>query len=201
MRRDVRLLGDVLGEVISESGGPDLLADVERLRHAVIDARRVPDRASARRPRPATRSPRWSAPGRGTAPNRSPAPSRSTSTWSTWPKSSSGCARCGSATRATRRRASRSPTRPSGSPPSRAALHLDALLAGLRVHPVFTAHPTEARRRAVVASLRRISGLLAVGRRRRGRGLRAAGRGASCSGGCARRSTCCGGPRSCGSPG
>ena len=46
MRRDVRLLGDMLGEVISESDGPDLLADVERLRRAVIEARRVPDRAS-----------------------------------------------------------------------------------------------------------------------------------------------------------
>jgi phosphoenolpyruvate carboxylase len=45
MRRDVRLLGDVLGEVITESDGPDLLADVERLRHAVISARQVPDRA------------------------------------------------------------------------------------------------------------------------------------------------------------
>ena len=40
------------------------------------------------------------------------------------------------------------------------AEHLAESLAGLRVHPVFTAHPTEARRRAVVASLRRISGLL-----------------------------------------
>ncbi len=38
--------------------------------------------------------------------------------------------------------------------------HLAGLLDGLRVHPVFTAHPTEARRRAVVASLRRVSGLL-----------------------------------------
>src|SRR5919108_3663793 len=40
MRRDVRLLGDMLGEVIRDSAGPELLADVERLRHAVIEARR-----------------------------------------------------------------------------------------------------------------------------------------------------------------
>ena len=33
---------------------------------------------------------------------------------------------------------------------------LDELLQGLRVHPVFTAHPTEARRRAVVTAVRRI---------------------------------------------
>ncbi len=42
----------------------------------------------------------------------------------------------------------------------RGAEHLAELLAGLRVHPVFTAHPTEARRRAVVASLRRVTGLI-----------------------------------------
>ena len=47
MRRDVRLLGDILGEVISESAGADLLADVERLRHAVIAARSAADRGSA----------------------------------------------------------------------------------------------------------------------------------------------------------
>jgi phosphoenolpyruvate carboxylase len=40
------------------------------------------------------------------------------------------------------------------------AAHLAEQIAGLRVHPVFTAHPTEARRRAVVASLRRVSALL-----------------------------------------
>ncbi|MEV4833151.1 MULTISPECIES: phosphoenolpyruvate carboxylase [Nonomuraea] len=40
LRRDVRLLGSLLGEVIAEQGGEDLLADVERLRKAVIAARR-----------------------------------------------------------------------------------------------------------------------------------------------------------------
>jgi len=40
MRRDVRLLGDILGEVIRDSAGDALLAEVERLRRAVIDARR-----------------------------------------------------------------------------------------------------------------------------------------------------------------
>src|SRR6516165_6846969 len=39
MRRDVRLLGDLLGEVLRESGGQGLLDDVERLRRAVIAAR------------------------------------------------------------------------------------------------------------------------------------------------------------------
>ena len=42
LRRDVRLLGDLLGEVIRESGGQDLLDDVERLRRAVIAARAKP---------------------------------------------------------------------------------------------------------------------------------------------------------------
>ncbi|HEY5988916.1 MAG TPA: phosphoenolpyruvate carboxylase, partial [Streptosporangiaceae bacterium] len=37
---------------------------------------------------------------------------------------------------------------------------LDSLLGGLRVHPVLTAHPTEARRRAVATALRRIAGLI-----------------------------------------
>src|ERR1039457_3619952 len=39
MRRDVRLLGDLLGDVLRESGGQGLLDDVERLRRAVIRAR------------------------------------------------------------------------------------------------------------------------------------------------------------------
>jgi phosphoenolpyruvate carboxylase len=42
MRRNVRLLGDILGEIIRDSDpetGPGLLADVEQLRRAVIEAR------------------------------------------------------------------------------------------------------------------------------------------------------------------
>jgi phosphoenolpyruvate carboxylase len=44
MRRDVRLLGEILGQVIREASGQDLLDDVEDLRHRAIAARR-PDAA------------------------------------------------------------------------------------------------------------------------------------------------------------
>src|SRR3977135_1997884 len=39
LRRDVRLLGELLGQVIADSGGARLLRDVERLRRYVIRAR------------------------------------------------------------------------------------------------------------------------------------------------------------------
>ena len=39
LRRDVKLLGQLLGRVLAESGGPSLLEDVERLRQLVISAR------------------------------------------------------------------------------------------------------------------------------------------------------------------
>ena len=39
LRREVRLLGDLLGEVLAEYGGPELLEDVERLRRTVIAER------------------------------------------------------------------------------------------------------------------------------------------------------------------
>src|SRR6266540_3340114 len=44
LRRDVRLLSSVLGQVLVESEGPELLADVERLRHAAIELRTGADR-------------------------------------------------------------------------------------------------------------------------------------------------------------
>src|SRR6195256_6634141 len=39
LRREVRLLGEVLGQVLAEYGGPELLEDVELLRRTVIAAR------------------------------------------------------------------------------------------------------------------------------------------------------------------
>jgi len=39
LRRDVRLLGQLLGRVLEEAGGPELLEDVERLRRATIALR------------------------------------------------------------------------------------------------------------------------------------------------------------------
>jgi phosphoenolpyruvate carboxylase len=38
LRADVRLLGDALGTILREYGGPALLADVERLRELAIGA-------------------------------------------------------------------------------------------------------------------------------------------------------------------
>jgi phosphoenolpyruvate carboxylase len=160
MRRDVRLLGDVLGEVISESAGPDLLADVERLRHAVIAARTAADRGSAE------------------AAAAGDAITALVSSWS-WERADL-VARAFTvyfhlvnlAEEQQRVRTLRQ--RDSGDRPPRESFadavarlteeggreHLAVQLAGLRVHPVFTAHPTEARRRAVVASLRRVNELL-----------------------------------------
>jgi len=160
MRRDVRLLGEILGEVISESAGADLLADVERLRHAVIAARSAADRGSAQ------------------AMAAGDEIMALVSTWS-WERAEL-VARAFTvyfhlvnlAEEHQRVRTLR--LRDSGDQPPRESLadavdqltkeggaaHLVELLDGLRVHPVFTAHPTEARRRAVVASLRRVSGLL-----------------------------------------
>ena len=159
MRRDVRLLGDILGEIIRDSGGPELLADVERLRRAVIEARQREEHHLA-------------AAGDEIV--------RLVSSWSL--EQAEQVARAFAvyfhlANLAEEHQRIRNlRDRDTGTEPVRESLaaaaaeishdtgpeHLRELLASLRVHLVLTAHPTEARRRAVVAALRRISGLLDV---------------------------------------
>ncbi len=51
LRRDVGLLGRMLGRVLEESGGPGLLADVEALRRATIALRAAGDAAETHRDR------------------------------------------------------------------------------------------------------------------------------------------------------
>jgi phosphoenolpyruvate carboxylase len=163
MRRDVRLLGDLLGEVLRESQGEDLLADVERLRHAVIEARRE-------HPPPVA------------DPVADPVGDEIAALVASWPLDRAELvARAFTvyfhlvnlAEEHQRIRTLRD--RDSGGTPLRESLALAVaeissgapgaladLLAGLRVHPVLTAHPTEARRRAVTSALRRIDALLAA---------------------------------------
>ena len=170
MRRDVRLLGDILGEIIRDSGGPELLADVERLRRAVIEARHASGRASATAP-----------PGPGR--RGDPAADEIATLVASWSvEQAEQVARAFAvyfhlANLAEEHQRIRNlRERDTGQEPVRESLaaavaeisgdagpeHLRELLASLRVHLVLTAHPTEARRRAVVAALRRISGLLDV---------------------------------------
>jgi phosphoenolpyruvate carboxylase len=153
MRRDVRMLGEILGQVISESDGPELLADVEELRHRVIAAR-IPDGVEAS------------------------ADDDIAALVASWP-----LARAEAVARAftvyfhlanlaeERQRIRTLRERDTGTAPVRESLAaaigtlgglLDQrqqadLIERLEVHPVLTAHPTEARRRAVTEALRRIS--------------------------------------------
>ncbi len=162
MRRDVRLLGQILGEVIRESDGQDLLDDVEDLRHRAI---------AARRHEPADEA------------ARAAADDAIAALVASWPlQRADAVARAFTvyfhlanlAEEHQRIRTLRE--RDSGSKPVRESLAAamatlaqtigdDAravLLGRLEVHPVLTAHPTEARRRAITEALRRIGAQLDV---------------------------------------
>ncbi|MFD8526799.1 phosphoenolpyruvate carboxylase [Streptosporangium canum] len=150
LRADVRLLGELLGQVIAEYGGDDLLADVERLRKAVIAARR--GKVSV---------------------------DEITAMVAEWPvERAVQIARAFTcyfhlanlAEEHFRIRTLR--VRDTGEEPLPESLaqavqelggeRVAELVEGLRLHPVLTAHPTEARRRAVVTAIQRISGQLAA---------------------------------------
>jgi phosphoenolpyruvate carboxylase len=144
MRRDVRLLGDTLGQVIQESDGEDLLRDVERLRHAVIGARTGDGHVDIE------------AMVAGWPLDRAELVARAFTVYFHLVNLAEELQRI----RTLRER-------DTGQEPRWDSIAgaidrvPDADLAELRIYPVFTAHPTEARRRAVVAALRRIAGRLA----------------------------------------
>ena len=157
MRRDVRLLGDLLGEVLRESGGQGLLDDVERLRRAVIAARHT-EQAS----QPGT----LRAIGEMVAAwplDRAEAVAHAFTVYFHLANLAEEHQRI----RTLRERdAGDQPVRESlaqavaGIRAEHGSGRVSGLVAGLRVHPVLTAHPTEARRRAVTEALRRIGALL-----------------------------------------
>jgi phosphoenolpyruvate carboxylase len=171
MRRDVRLLADLLGEVLRESGGQGLLDDVERLRRAVIDARLAASAVPA-----GAAGPGAAGPGGGGVLDEI------AEMVTAWPLERAEAVAhaftvyfhlANLAEEHQRIRTLRE--RDTGGEPIRESLaaavqairathgpgRVAGLLGGLRVHPVLTAHPTEARRRAITESLRRISALLA----------------------------------------
>ncbi len=153
LRNDVKLLGEMLGTVLQESGGEDLLADVEKLRHAVIGAR-----------------------------DGAVSGEEITALVAAWPlERAKQVARAFTvyfhlanlAEEHQRMRTLRerddvaNPSRESLAAAVRAVREgaggeerLDELVAGMEFHPVLTAHPTEARRRAVSTSILRISAQL-----------------------------------------
>jgi phosphoenolpyruvate carboxylase len=154
LRREVRLLGEVLGQVLAEYGGQELLEDVERLRRTVIAARDTDEdeREAAR-------------------------------LVASWPLD-----RAEQVARAftcyfqlvnlaeERHRARALRERDRGTELLAESLaeavaeirsydgeeRLSQLLADLLIQPVLTAHPTESRRRAVVAAIARVGAQLEV---------------------------------------
>ncbi len=152
LRRDVRLLSSLLGDVLVEYAGRGLLDDVEKLRHAVIAARRgeteIQDVAGI--------VDAWSL-------ERAELVARAFTVYFHLVNLAEEHHRI----RTLRERDTGAAPQRESIAAAVAEIRADAgenrlreLLAGLELHPVFTAHPTEARRRAVVTSILRISGLL-----------------------------------------
>jgi phosphoenolpyruvate carboxylase len=167
LHEDVRRLGALLGQVVAESGGVDLYDDVERLRRAVRATRRHRDGRGSVHPR------------RHADPN----PRRAADAADVDPQALVDALDLEQAERVARafavlfhlvnlaeerhrvrvlRQRDRFAETPSRDSLAGAVdlLSADAIvetLQSVEIHPVFTAHPTEARRRAVVTALHRIA--------------------------------------------
>ncbi|MDL9980708.1 phosphoenolpyruvate carboxylase [Microbacterium sp. ASV49] len=157
MRADVRVLGALLGRVLREAGSPGLFEDVERLRVATIQA--YTDETPEAFARAASIADSFSI-------SRADEVARAFTVYFHLANLAEEQQRV----RVLRERNGRADRDDPGDSIAAAYTHLvgelgeetarDRLQA-LRFHPVFTAHPTEARRRAVSSSIRRLSSLLA----------------------------------------
>ncbi|WP_020097049.1 phosphoenolpyruvate carboxylase [Microbacterium sp. 11MF] len=157
MRADVRVLGSLLGRVLRESGSPGLFEDVERLRIATIQA--YTDDTPEAFARAAAIADSYTL-------ERAEEVARAFTCYFHLVNLAEEHQRV----RILRERGGRVEEKDASDSITAAYRSLaeeigeDAArerLQGLRFHPVFTAHPTEARRRAVSSSIRRLAELLA----------------------------------------
>jgi phosphoenolpyruvate carboxylase len=153
LRRDVRLLGRLLGQVLEEAGGPSLLADVERLRRATIALRTADGGRRQARAQVAELV-------AGFDLDRAELVARAFTVYFQLVNLAEEQHRVRTLRE---RRQNGGPVRESFAAAVAEVRDADgddglaALLERLEVAPVLTAHPTEARRRAVVDALRRIA--------------------------------------------
>ncbi|OAN33674.1 phosphoenolpyruvate carboxylase [Microbacterium sp. H83] len=156
MRSDVRMLGALLGQVLREAGGDDLFEDVERLRLATIQA--YDEETSDAFERAASIAESFSI-------ERADEVARAFTCYFHLVNLAEEHQRV----RVLRERAGQPGREEAADTVATAYARLKAevgddearrRLEGLRFHPVFTAHPTEARRRAVSSGIRRLSELL-----------------------------------------
>lgn len=154
MRGDVRLLGGILGRVLRESGSPGLFDDVERLRVATIQA--YTDETDAAFERAAQIAD-------GFTVARADEVARAFTCYFHLVNLAEEHQRV----RVLRQRAARDEESADSVTVALERLASEVgddtalqRLHQMRFHPVFTAHPTEARRRAISTSIRRLSGLL-----------------------------------------
>jgi phosphoenolpyruvate carboxylase len=155
MRADVRLLSSLLGRVLRESGSPGLFDDVERLRIATIHAYTDPSPEAFDRAAEVADS---------FTIERADEVARAFTCYFHLVNLAEEHQRV----RALRERDGRPGRDPRGTIAGALAQLAEEVgedealrrLQALRFHPVFTAHPTEARRRAISTSIQRLSGLL-----------------------------------------
>src|SRR6478609_3101547 len=156
MRADVRMLGSLLGRVLRESGSPGLFEDVERLRVATIEAYTDETPAAFARAKAIADS---------FTVQRADEVARAFTCYFHLVNLAEEHQRV----RILRERDGRPDREDATDSVGAAFVRLAAevgdetalgRLQAMRFHPVFTAHPTEARRRAVSTSIRRLAALL-----------------------------------------